>query len=79
MASPDGLLVWHCMTAGVGIARVPDGRLPVMDGSSEPIVPVLSDVIGREIQIRVVMPDTHRMRPLYRRLLAAMRTAIPEV
>jgi len=73
MTSPDILLVRYCMLAGIGLARVPDGGFPDVGFAPGIAVPVLPEVLGREITIRVVMPDTPRMRGPFRRFLDSIR------
>ncbi|WP_428267396.1 LysR family transcriptional regulator [Haliangium sp.] len=73
LSSPDILLVRQCLAMGMGLARVPDAGMsgPVLpDGG---VVPILPEVFGRELELRVVMPDTPKMRAPYRQYLRSIR------
>ncbi|MCA9715825.1 MAG: LysR family transcriptional regulator [Myxococcales bacterium] len=60
-SSPDMGLIRQCGIAGLGIVRFPRGEFPdplVPDT----LVPVLPELVRREVPVRAVMPDTPRMR-----------------
>jgi DNA-binding transcriptional LysR family regulator len=65
IVSPDVHLVRLACAAGQGIAYIADGMLPEITGA-EPLVPVLEDLIGSELTLRVSVPaalaDVPRVR-----------------
>lgn len=73
LTSTDILLLRQCMSMGMGLARVPDGGIPDPGVPAGAVVPILPDVLGRELELRVVMPDTPKMRAPYRQYLRSIR------
>ena len=64
--SPDMGLIRRCALDGLGIARLPRGEIPDPDSPSGSLVPVLVELVGRALELRVVMPDSPRMRRPFR-------------
>lgn len=56
LRTSDIHMLRQCAIAGQGIALVPDAMLPDPGVAPEALVPVLPDVVGREVPIRVVVP-----------------------
>lgn len=68
-ASADITLIRRCVLADMELARTPHSAGFVDLGSApNTVVPVLPDVLSRELCIRAVMPDTLRMRGPFRML-----------
>ncbi|MEM7156244.1 MAG: LysR family transcriptional regulator [Myxococcota bacterium] len=61
LISPDVAMLRRTMLRGGGIARLPDAHLPEQGDE----VPILPDVLGRELCLTVAMPDTPKMRSLF--------------
>lgn len=55
--------------AGVGLAFIPDGRLPDPNVPEDALVPVLADSIGRDCPLRMVVPEPRSRAPKIRKLL----------
>lgn len=71
-------LIRQFAIAGMGIALVPDAMLPdpgVPDGT---LVPVLRDVVGREIGLRVVVPAVLSEIPRIKAMLDLLRPLLGE-
>lgn len=79
ITSPDIQLIEHCTLSDMGLARLPYVPVSSPDRHVDDLVPVLPEVIGRELSLRVVVPDTPRMRGPFRRFLASIRTGIDEI
>jgi DNA-binding transcriptional LysR family regulator len=58
----------HCARAGLGICLAPDGQLPDPD-ETEPLVPVLPEIVGRERALRVTVPRALAEVPKIRAVL----------
>lgn len=57
LASTNIHLLHECALAGQGIAWAPDANLPI-GPDREPLVPVLEELIGRDLVVRVAVPRT---------------------
>ncbi|GAB4534320.1 MAG: LysR family transcriptional regulator [Haliangiales bacterium] len=79
LTSPDIQLVRQCMLAGLGIARVPDGDVPDLGYAPGAAVPVLPEQLGRELVLRVIMPDSAKMRAPFRRFVGSIRDEVQAV
>lgn len=55
LASTNVDLLHECAHLGLGIAWAPDGALPATAGR-EPLVPVLGDLVGRDVTLRLAVP-----------------------
>ena len=73
LTSADILMLRRCMLSGMGLARLPDGGLPDIGVPAGTVVPVLPETLGRELAVRVVVPDAPQMRGLFRHYLAFIR------
>ncbi len=78
VASTDAHFLHECAQLGRGIAWVPDGAVP--DGlGREPLVPVLEDLVGRDVPFQVAVPrllaDVPKVR-LFITHLESMRSAV---
>lgn len=71
LTSPDIHLLREVAGAGLGIAFVPDGMIPV---PGPPLVPVLAELVGQERSLRVVVPAAMESIPRIRALLKELRT-----
>jgi DNA-binding transcriptional LysR family regulator len=79
MTSPDIHWLRHCAQAGLGIARIPDARLPDPPGGP-PLIPVLVEEVGRPLFSFALVPrvvaDLPRIRIAleeFRALFARLR------
>lgn len=68
LVSADIHFLRHCARAGVGLCLVPDAQLPDPD-ETEPLVPVLADLIGRDRALRVTVPRALAEVPKIRAVL----------
>jgi DNA-binding transcriptional LysR family regulator len=59
--------------AGLGIAMVPDAMLPDPGVPEGALVPVLPDVIGREIGLRIVVPAVLSDLPRIKAMMELLR------
>jgi DNA-binding transcriptional LysR family regulator len=55
--------------AGAGLAFLPDGRVPDPHVPDDALVPVLSDHIGRDCPLRMVVPEPRLRAPKVRKVL----------
>ena len=74
LVSCDVAMLRRTMLRGAGVARLPDAQLP---GQGDE-VPVLPDLLGRELCMTVAMPDTPKMRKFLLLLSGVARTSFQE-
>lgn len=82
VTSPDIQLMHLCMRAHMGLARLPviPNNPNINSGTgADQVVPVLAEIVGRELLMRIVVPDTERMRGPFRRFFASVRSGVDEI
>jgi DNA-binding transcriptional LysR family regulator len=72
LVSPDVHLIRQCVLAGLGLALVPDGMLPD-PGEEGAVVPVLPDLVGRDLALRLVVPSALTDLPRIKAVLRHVR------
>jgi len=65
--------------AGLGIALLPDAKLPDPGFKEPPLEPVLPDVVGQEIALWAAIPEVLRNAPKIRAILAGVGLVIDEI
>ncbi len=74
-SSPDMGLIRQCAADGLGIARFPRGEIPNPNATGT-LVPVLPELVQREVSVRAVMPDTPRMRRTFLAFFGNVREGV---
>jgi DNA-binding transcriptional LysR family regulator len=74
LVTADIHVLRHCARAGLGLSLVPDAELPD-PGETEPLVPVLPDLVGRERALRVTVPRALAEVPKIRMVLEQISRA----
>jgi DNA-binding transcriptional LysR family regulator len=67
VVSPDIYLLRQCALDSMGVAFVPEGSTIPSIGA-EPLVPVLPDLVGRALPVRIAVPASHSELPRVRAL-----------
>lgn len=65
--------------AGLGIALVPDGKLPDPGFKESPLVPVLPELVGQDVALWAAIPEVLRNAPKIRAMLAGVGLVMDEV
>lgn len=79
LVSADIHLVRHCCLAGLGIGLVPDAMLPDPGFVEDTLVPVLTDLVGRERALRVTVPAALADLPKVKMVLDRIRSFVGEL
>lgn len=73
LVSPDIHLLRHCVIAGLGLALIPDALLPDPGADEGVIVPVLPELLGRDLSLRLVVPSALTDLPRIKAVLRHVR------
>lgn len=73
IVSTDIHILRCCAMAGMGIAFLPDAAFPEPHSAADRLVPVLTDSVGRERPLRVVVPANLTEIPRIRAVLTEVR------
>jgi DNA-binding transcriptional LysR family regulator len=73
LIATDIHFVRHCCIAGLGIGFVPDAMLPDPGLPPDTLAPVLPDIVGRELPVRVTVPKALSEIPKIRMVLSHIR------
>jgi len=78
LVSSDIHALRQCAIAGLGMALVPDGRLPDPGYATPPVVPVLPDLVGGDLGLWAAIPEALKNVSRVRALLEMMSRMAPE-
>lgn len=78
VVSSDIHMLRQCAIAGLGIALLPDGRLPDPGFASPPLVTVLPDLVGGDLDLWAAIPEALKNVSRVRALLDMMSRIAPE-
>lgn len=76
MRTTDVHLLRQLAIAGLGVALVPDGQVPDPGLPAGSVVPVLGELIGREVALRIVIPTALSEIPKIRVFLELIRPMV---
>lgn len=76
LISTDIHMLRQCAAAGMGIAFLPDARILESDASTDRLVPVLPDEVGRERPLRAVVPASLSEIPRVRAVLTEIQALL---
>jgi DNA-binding transcriptional LysR family regulator len=78
LESSDAYTLRLLARAGLGLAWLPEGRVPDPEEEPGALVPVLPELIGRECPLRMAVPEALAHAPRIQRLLALIGEHLQE-
>ncbi len=79
LVSTDIHFIRHCCMSGLGVGLVPDALLPDPGDRKEALVPVLQDLVGRRLAVRVTVPSALAEAPKIKSTLDDLRAFLRSV
>jgi DNA-binding transcriptional LysR family regulator len=79
LVATDIHFVRQCCITGLGIGLVPDVMVPDPGLAADALIPVLPDVVGRELPVRVTVPQVLSEIPKIQMVLRQLRSFVQEL